>query len=316
MSVRQPSQTSSAEATPTKDPAAILAEIKRRGWWQGSVISAADLALIGQSSDGAELWVVVSQTCNLYNPFFDRVPVFELVGASQLLDGCSAAKAKGDDPRILHVEATGANGVVSLVIDIQARKWLPRTYLAKLSAPRYSIQDPPRADWATEPTWLDNLAGWLGRSYTRVALPDEFNEALSKSKLLKVLDEKVTKDKDGIYGIYLSVERDSEEAWEGALGLMPPPYNLGVTLIVKDDQPRATLREKLIKQIFKDEVEDPGNQSQKTTRAALAQRYQIRIAEIGIEVRGMSDVNLAEVRQLIRYTMVDYLSSSSFAAPQ
>lgn len=311
----QPSQILNVEATPTKDVATVVAEIEAKGWWQGSLIPASHLAAVGHSCDEAEIWIVVSQTCNLYNPSFDRVPVFEVVAASRL-DSCSSSKTKGDDPRIIHVEAIGVEGDIALSVDIQVRKWLPRTCLAELPPPQHSIKDPPRSDWSTQPTWLDNLAGWLGRSYTRVALPDEFNEALSKSKLLKVLDEKVTKDKDGIYGIYLSVERDSEEAWEDALGLMPPPYNLGITLVVKDDQPRAKLRERLIKQIFKDEVEDPDNQSQKTTRATLAQRYQIRIAEIGIEVRGMSDVNIAEVRQLIRYTMVDYLSTSSFAAPE
>lgn len=103
----QPSPIPTAEAIPTKDHATAIAQIKANGWWQGSVIAAADLPVTG-ASDGIDHWIVVSQTCNLYNPSFDLVPKFEVVGAA-LLDSCNPAMTKGNDPRVLHVLMLPAN---------------------------------------------------------------------------------------------------------------------------------------------------------------------------------------------------------------
>jgi hypothetical protein len=304
----------STEAIPTKDHANAVAQIKAKGWWQGSVIAAADLPATG-ASDGIDHWIVVSQTCNLYNPSFDLVPKFEVAGAA-LLDSCHPAMTKGNDPRVLHVQAVNVDGdgTISLSVNIQVRKWLPRLFLSDIPKPQFAVVDPSRADWSTKPTWLDNLSGWLARSYTRVALPDDFNDALKKSKLRAVLEDKIPKEKDGIYGVYLSIQQESEEPWEDALGLMPPPYNLAIVIVVHDDRPRTPLQDRLVKLIFEDKVEDPENAGTKTTRAELAQRYQLRLSRQGIEVRGMADINLQELKQLVRYSMVDHLSNSEFAA--
>ncbi|MGA7776982.1 MAG: hypothetical protein WCA85_04635 [Paraburkholderia sp.] len=257
----------------------------------------------------------MSQTCNLYNQSLDRVPVFEVVGAA-LLDSCSSAKTSGHDPRVLHVQAqdVNGNGTISLSVNIQVRKWLPRPFLSDIPKPQYAVVDPPRPDWSSKPTWLDNLSGWIARGYTRVALPDEFNTALENSKLKTVLEDKVPKDKGDIYGIYLSIQQDSEKLWEDALGLMPPPYNLEIVIIVQDDQLRIPLKERVVKQIFEDKVEDPENRGGKITRAELARRYQLRLSRHGIHVRGMAEIDLQELRQLVRYSMVDHLSNSEFSA--
>ncbi|MGC5831707.1 hypothetical protein LDP08_14215 [Ralstonia pseudosolanacearum] len=307
------SQTSTATATRSEDFATILEKIKGKGWWQGSIIPAADLANAGHPCDEANYWIVASQTCNLYNYSIERVPVFEIVGARQV-DECDPAKSKGDDPRALHVQAQSDQLTIALDVDIQKRKWLPRECLAQLPAPEYAIKDAPRQNGALANQWLDNLAGWMGRSYTRVALPDEFNTALADSKLRQVLEDKLTKDKDALYGIYLTLEPDSDDPWEGALGLMPPPYILGVTLLVHETHSPKDLRDKLVKQIFKDQVQDPGDASKKLTRSELAKRKGIRIVEAGIEAKSVSDVSLQEMKSLIRYSMVDHLSQSSFTA--
>jgi hypothetical protein len=281
------------------------------------VIQATDLAEFGHACQDVDHWIVISQTCNLYNSSFDKVPVFEVVGASRL-NSCSPAKTRGNDPREMHVEAVNANGDGKLLlsVNIQIRKWLPRQLLANLPIPQHSVIDPPRSDWASQTTWLDNLAGWIARSYTRVALPDDFNKAVERSKLKAVFDEKLPKDADGIHGIYFELEPESEEPWQGPLGLMPPPYNLAITLVVTDNQRGSELKEKVVKQIFKDEVSDPDNQGKKITRGELAKRYQVRVSPHGIDVRGMGDINLDEIRRLIRYSMVDYLSSSGLSTPE
>src|ERR1700676_722797 len=88
MSENRTSQISIATATPSDDLATVLIQIKDKGWWQGSVIDSRQLAGLGHPCDEAEFWIVASQTCNLYNPSFDKVPVFEVVG-SHPMDACS-----------------------------------------------------------------------------------------------------------------------------------------------------------------------------------------------------------------------------------
>lgn len=298
----------------SEDFAPILAEIKQKGWWQGSVIPASELENAGYACEEADFWIVASQTCNLYNHSLERAPVFEIVGARQV-DTCDPAKSKGDDPRALHVQAQSEQLTIALDVDIQKRKWLPRECLARLPAPQYAIKDAPRSKGALANQWLDNLAGWMGRSYTRIALPDEFNTALASSKLKQVLEDKLTKDKDALYGIYLAVEFDSNDPWEGTLGLMPPPYVLGITLLVHETYTPKELRDKLVQQIFKDrQLQDPDDKTKKITRSELARRKGIRIVEAGVEAKSVSEVSLQEMKSLIRYTMVDHLSQSSFAA--
>jgi hypothetical protein len=80
---------------------ALLSTIKEKKWWQGSVIPASSLGLEDQSD--ANYWVIATQACNLYNPNFEKVPVFELVAARQI-DGCNPQMIKGDNPRVLHVK--------------------------------------------------------------------------------------------------------------------------------------------------------------------------------------------------------------------
>lgn len=256
---------------------------------------------------------MVSQTCNLYNPSFEKVPVFEVVGAS-LVERCDPSKVKGDDPRAIHVQAISGECTIALDVDIQRRRWFSRESLADLPQSEYCVKDASRDESPMKDQWLDNLAGWLARSYTRVALPDEFNAALAKSKLRTVLEDKLAKEKESLFGIYLSIEHDGDEPWRGTLGLMPPPYVLGISLLIHEDRSPSDIRTKLIKQIFEDEQKDPLDATRKVVRAQLAEREGIRIIREGIEVRSVTDITLQEVRGLIRYSMVDHLSDSSFAS--
>lgn len=102
------------------------------------------------------------------------------------------------------------------------------------------------------------------------------------------------------------------EVWQDELGLMPPPYNLGITLVVNNTEPREVLKQSLVNKIFVDLVDDPNTPDTKTTRAKLALQHQLRIIEAGVKVGGTSDITVAQLRQLIRYTMVDHLSDASF----
>lgn len=297
----------------------LIEKIKAKSWWQGSTIAGNTLPPNGDGHDEVEWWVITSQACNLYNANFEKVPVFELVAACQI-EACHPMKIKGDNPRILHIEARSSEDkVIALELDIQKRRWLPRALLADLPAPTFSVRDAERGvepDWLKN-QWQDNLAGWLARSYTRVALPDEFNTALDDSRIKAVLEEKLTKYKDYLYGIYLSVEYDSEAKWNGSLGLMPPPYILGITLVTHEEADPEALKKQLVEQIFQQKIPDPTDPTDKSkhlTRASLAKRHNVRVIEAAIEAKSVADITLLELKSLVRYSLVDHLSDSTMAS--
>lgn len=305
--------------TPTSDEECqgLLEAIRTAGWWQGSVIPAEHVAHLLAEVRDVSHWIIASQACNIYNGDFEKIPVIELVGAQEI-EQCSAAFSKGDNPRELHIHAEHGSNFIALKIDIQTRVWLSRVALAGVQASPIKIRDAlpgSDSDWKRK-LRLDSFAGWIARSYTRVALPDEFNEAVRKSKLKAVLEEKLAKKANELYGIYLSVEPDAEEPWEDALGNMPPPYLLGIFLVTHEDFDPEPIRAQLVKQIFFDKVSDPDDASSQVTRADLLKRNGIRITQEGVEADTTGGVTLLQLRSYIRYSFVDHLSDSGFSAPQ
>lgn len=294
----------------------LLEAIRAAGWWQGSVIPAEHIAHLLSDARGVSHWIIASQACNIYNADFEKIPVIELIGAQEV-EQCLAAFSKGDHPRELHIHAEHGDNLIALKIDIQVRAWLSRVALAGVQASPIGIRDAlpgSDGDWKKK-LRLDSFAGWLARSYTRVALPDYFNEAVKNSKLKAVLEEKLSKKANELYGIYLSVEPDTEEPWEDVLGNMPPPYALGIFLVTHEDSDPEPIRVQLVKQIFDDKVSDPDDASLQVTRADLLKRNGIRITKDGVEADTTEGVTLLQLRSYVRYSFVDHLSDSGFSAP-
>ncbi|WP_178114867.1 hypothetical protein [Pseudomonas saliphila] len=290
------------------DDMGLAEAIKKGGWWQGSILSAS--CLDDASTEEADVWwVISSQTCNLYNPDFEKIPVFEIVAARKMgFDEINPAFSKGNNPRLLHVQAEGDNETVAFEIDIQRRAWVNRRRLAGLGEPAYEIRDAHResADWFNN-QWLDNFAGWLSRSYTRVTLPDEFNEILKASKIQSVLDSKLRSN--GLYGVYFDISSAVDEEWFGVLGLMPPPYMLEILLVSDETDDPDPFVQKLKDQLFRTKVKLViDGKEQNLTRAEAAAKLGLTIISAGITGQGIGETSLLQVKSLIRYTINDYLS--------
>lgn len=296
----------------------IVQAIINGTWWQGAVVSAKKMAPFVHTPEGADFWVVASQTCNLYNIDLERVPSFEIL-AAKCIDTCSPQMSKGDHPRTLHIEAENNGEKIFLEILIQKRAWLDRKILAQVGAPDYYICDTlPEHDndWLKK-QWLDLFSGWLGRSYTRVALPDEFNLALETSKIKEIIDKKLTKRANELYGIYFSLAPDCDNPSHGLLGLMPPPYLLSIMLVTYPDAETDILGN-FQKQLFTDLIEngkdDANGKRTKLTRATYAGELGIRIIKQGVTLKTTGEVTLQELKEYIRYSLVDHHSNSQFAA--
>jgi hypothetical protein len=295
----------------------LISAIEEKGWWQGSVLAASDLSVYHAIAPSVEFLVVASQTCNLYNSDLSKVPLVEFVGGRRI-ESCDAAKVKGDNPRVLHVEAASNSGSLCLELDIQARVWIPRQLLAELPASSFRLRDAPlqRPLSPQDRKWNDSFAGWLARSYTRVTLPDAFNQAFRASRIEKAIEAKLTKRHADIYGIYFAIDTDAEVGWYGALGEMPPPYLLGIMIIVEDQADSELIRVEFVNYLFESKIQDPEDIGVKTTRAELARRRGIRIISEDIAVKSVAEVTLQEMKQLVRFSMNDHLSDSSMGSDQ
>jgi hypothetical protein len=298
----------------------LIAHIKAKKWWQGSVISVQKTAGQISESEGVEWWIVTSQTCNLYNQNFEKVPVFEVV-AAKTIERCSNEFKRGDKPRTLHVQAMGPEVLVCLEVDIQKRAWLPRALLAEFDVPDLQIADAPQTDanWRGN-QWLDNFAGWIARSYTRVTLPDEFNDALKLSRVSDVLDKKLADYGDELYGIYFLLSSEQEEEWNGPIGLLPPPYELEILLVTSEMVDPEDIRGSLVDRLFVDKITvkdlmgDDGK-PRSVTRGENCRRFGINLLPASITAKATTEVSLQEIKSHIRYSNVDYLSDSSMAHP-
>ncbi len=274
-----------------------------------------ELPATDSAAPTVEWWLIASQTCNLYNSDFEKIPVIELVGAKHI-DSLGSAYVKGDHPRILHVEAASEGSSILLELDLLMRRWVPRKLLAELPAPSFRLRDAPiigvSADSATR--WNDNFSGWIARSYTRITLPDQFNQAIRASKIDKAIEKKLLKRDKDLYGIYFAIDYDKDESWGGALGEMPPPYLLGIMLVTEEHADAELMRLEFIKSLFDDQITDSQVGNAKITRAELARRHGIRIVAADVTAKSVAEVTLHELRGLVRFSIVDHLSDSSMAA--
>jgi hypothetical protein len=167
-------------------------EIRRRGWTQGSVLSAAsaeEFRAAGDSlpEDFAD-FVVISHPCDVVAKDFEREPNVEML-ARRVADTRDGNLSYGKNPRCWQMETDG----ILYEAEIRNRFLIPRQRLA--------TADP--AGNVTESD-LRTLRRWLSNRYARAAFPDAFNDRFrpASAAVAKVLKRLGTK----ISGIYLLVD--------------------------------------------------------------------------------------------------------------
>lgn len=296
------------------DENAAIAKLEADEWWQGSLIHRSNIADLAEHHPDCEWWVVASQACNIYSCDFQRIPVVELVGASAIKE--LGESRKGGHPREIDLSAKGSGGELLIKVESQKRIWIPRRLLVDLEAPKFQVRNDRTRPFTYETQWLDKFSSWLARGYTRVALPDAFNVALGKSQIRNILESRLAKkNHDDLYGIFMTITADDSDEGESELGVMKPPYDLGILIACYENVDPKPILAQLNKQLFKDMIKDPDSAdgSLTLTRAALAKRLGVRVIEQDIEVRPISDIYLSELLgpNTVRYNMVDHHSDSS-----
>ncbi len=296
------------------DESTAIATLEAGEWWQGSLIHKSTIdSLVGEHPK-CEWWVVASQACNIYNYDFQNIPVVELVGASIIQE--LGESRKGGHPREIDLCARGTGGELLIKAESQKRVWIPRRLLVDLDPPKFHVRNYRTGPFTYETQWLDKFSSWLARSYTRVALPDAFNAALGQSQIRSVLESRLAKKQhDDLYGIFMTITADDPDQSEGELGVLKPPYDLGILIACYENVDPLPISAQLKKQLFKDPIKDPESSDGLVTltRAALANRLGVRIIEADVEVRTVSDIYLSDLLgpNTVRYNMVDHHSDSS-----
>lgn len=141
-------------------------------------------------------------------------------------------------------------------------------------------------------------------------MPDAFNLILANSKIRDVLEARLAKKKhDELFGIFLTITTEHDSPHQ-EIGLLEPPYELGILVACYEDVEPEPLKKQLVDQLFNDKVKDPEIESMTITRADLAKRLGIRIIQADLEVRLVSSITLTEVlaKNTIRYNLVDFHS--------
>lgn len=261
-------------------------------------------------------WVVASQTCNLYNPSLEAVPMVELIGASPISDAeFSAVLSNGSRPRLLHSRAyDDRDDRINLELRIQDRVWLPREALAECSPSGYRVRD---LDDDPAGRWKETFTAWMARSYTRAELPDEFNDALSQSKLGDFLSKRIAKLPEKVQGIYFGIRSaasdDDVELTPDQVARLRPPYELELTIVIFDEVDRRVIEAELEKLKAKvipaatiaSALPSCPNEN-KVSRLDVAKVYGIEVNTDVVTTRGWT---VHDLMRTIRYTEFDYLSS-------
>lgn len=272
-------------------------------------------------------WVLASQTCNLFNCDFEKIPSVEWVGAREIkAEEVTNTLKNGLNPRRLHCHAgvsAGARRFFSC--DIYARFWHDRKLLADITSDKLALKDENNA--AQEDRQKDVFIGWLARSYTRIELSNELGKALKNGGVDKAITTLLKAHAKDIYGIFLNIaerapdsangvddEDDEEETlpspWKNPV-VIDPPAIVDITIVVRDASLVKSVLN-LAKIEFTKQVDDPirpeSGRTQKIPRTKLAERHGIYMTIDDNVVKTVSDWTAKDILRTVRYSLFDSLS--------
>lgn|GEM_PF-1030196 len=146
-------------------------------WLQGKILDkqfVSYLAHIGSlpSPNENEIWIVVSQSCDLLNHSFENEPFAEVIKATLIDTETSKQLLFNKNPRILECEAAfESDPSQSTKLSIHDRVLLKRSLFA---------DHEPASDLELKQETIRNITRWISNRYIRPAFPDAFNMRAKK----------------------------------------------------------------------------------------------------------------------------------------
>jgi hypothetical protein len=186
-------------------------QILNAGWRQGSIFRPPEDILVPVQFDrDHEVLVVCTQSCTVVSPDLIANPHIEYLVAEPVDKyHPKSDEAKGKNSHCFHLPIFGMPNIEALRCDINRRFFVDR---------RECIRNVPENGVTPSEEGVRNLAGWISRYYTRIALPDELvARAKVKNglfeiiqKTLRVKDSSGDQLSDAVDKIYITWSPDSD----------------------------------------------------------------------------------------------------------
>jgi len=166
-----------------------------------------------------DIWIVISQDCDLVQYDWDKEPFVELVRVLKVSDSEGEGMWLTSPRTYVFSDPPDEKPSHRFKCIVHDRVRIDRRYLA------YFSPDPHRSFAAEN---IRRLIHWIARRYVRAAFPDEFNNRIQSSlqKLARKKSSSLVKYSDLLTGIYLYVpegELEPEEVYEIVLwGVVRP----------------------------------------------------------------------------------------------
>lgn len=219
-----------------------------KGWRQGSVFDPLGILEEITLADG-ELLIMCTQSCTVVSLRFATDPVVEVMAVKPLAKyNYKAFEATGKNQRKLHIEVMGSSQFKGIECDINRRFFFDRRTLLKIN---------PLQELEIGLEGVTKLAGWLGRAYTRIALPNELVDRVKLEILpliLKCLDEKQTHGQKGGSPIHESVSFIYID-WQPRNDIVDL-FELKFIFLCSDGQTEEMLERKLLEKLEAYQVEE------------------------------------------------------------
>jgi hypothetical protein len=196
-----------------------VAEIKKRGWQQGSLFSIESThKLLGAAypGGGARL-ILATHDCDILHKGGHEPNIDAFVATP--IERVSALDTKARNARRLHIPIY----IDGAPRDHEIRFW-SRTVLQ-----RECLKSHAPAEDAFLGTNLPILREWLGKRYDRAAWPDAFNERLKRQGTDRKIRTILAPSEHCFRDIFLAVEPETDELAEDAA-----PYVVRVAMVITD----------------------------------------------------------------------------------
>jgi hypothetical protein len=180
------------------------------GWRQGSIFRPPEYFVPVRFECDREVLVVCTQSCTVVSPSIIANPLIEYLVAEPVEKYHPRSdEAKGKNSHCFHLPVSGMPNAEALSCDINRRFFADRSVC---------IGRAPENDITPTEEGVRNLAGWIARYYTRVALP---NELVARAKVknglfeiiqkaLRVKDSSGDQLSDAVDKIYITWSPDSD----------------------------------------------------------------------------------------------------------
>lgn len=256
----------------------LALNIHSAGWRQGSVFLPDEVIALPFLFDPInEVLIIISQSCSVVSSRFDNDPLVDAIVARRLSEyNEKAPEATGKNQRKLHIKlAVEKKGCGAYECDINRRVSFERIKLLDLSIIH---------DLSIEICGAKKIATWIGRYYTRIALPDELVTRM-KQYLLPALSKILKKD-----NIHAEVDR-IYISWHTSQSVQDF-FNLRFIFICKSQDVADKLDQACLQEL-NDFLEQPG-------------KDKICIAHLHCGTK--SDIFLADLDGYDRFSEWDYLT--------